>query len=544
MKRILRPGSNCMGIYGVRKCGLIVDGRDYYRAFYEAARRAERYILLAGWQFDSDVRLLRGKAGAGAGDTRLLSFLSRLCRRNPGLRIYILAWDFAEIYLIDREWFQGWIFNWTADGRLLFRFDDRHALGASHHEKFAVIDGVTAFAGGMDICANRWDDRRHLADNPDRKNPKGKPYEPYHDTQSCHVGPVAQTLAEIFKVRWENSGGEKLELPHRGGEFPADISLTLPVHAGEVAISRTRAMTMVPPQESIQEIRGLYIDALQAAEKLIYIENQYFTSEAIYRTLTNRLTAKDRPRLQVVLVLPRSQHAISEAIALGLTQAKMLKSLEDVASQNGHSLGIYYSLAEPGKRGIPTYIHSKLMAVDDRFLTLGSANTSNRSMGLDTELNVSWEAYSEEHEDLILSIRAARVSLLREHAGLGDDGEIDIETIRGLVDRLNGLADSGDYNIRRHTMETIIDERALPWNFKPEKLMLDPERPVVEENVFEFISHDRTGIFSGGITILNDLLARRETGFLKRLLFFLWRRWWVPLAAALALALALWLVLR
>jgi phospholipase D1/2 len=151
------------------------------------------------------------------------------------------------------------------------------------------------------------------------------------------------------------------------------------------------------------------------------------------------------------------------------------------------------------------------MIVDDRFMTMGSANTSNRSMGLDTELNVSWEAYSEGQEGLIHSIRSARTSLLREHAGLDDTVEIDIETVSWLVKRLDDLADSGKYRLRRHTMETIIHERMLPTDFKPEKLMLDPEKPIVEENIFELISHDKTGIFSKRITILSDLLIRRQT---------------------------------
>ncbi len=544
MKRILRPSVNCMGIYGVRDSGLIVDGHDYYRAFYEAAKKAERYILIAGWQFDSDVRLIRGETEENAGDTRLLPFLNGLCEKNPELNIYILAWDFAEIYLIKREWFQEWVFNWTTRERVHFRFDDRHAVGASHHEKFVVIDGAMAFAGGMDICANRWDDRRHLAENPDRRNPKGKPYEPYHDTQSCHVGRVAQELAGLFKARWEKSGGGKLYLHSNAGDYRAEPWATIPIHADEIAISRTRAKTLVPPQESIQEIRGLYIDALGSAEKLIYIENQYFSSEAVYRALINRMRTRDRSKLEIVLVLPKSQHAITEAIALGLTQAKMLKSLGDTATKEGHSIGIYYSLSEPWQREIPVYVHSKLMIVDDRFMTLGSANTSNRSMGLDTELNISWEAYSEEREGLVRSIRDARTSLLREHAGLGDEREIDLETIGGLVEKLNGLADSGKHRLRRHTMETIIDERLLPKDFNPEDLMLDPEKPILEENVFDFISHDKTGIFSEGITILSDILTRRETGILKQLLLFMWRRWWVPLAAALFLALALWLALR
>lgn len=311
-----------------------------------------------------------------------------------------------------------------------------------------------------------------------------------------------------------------------------------------MAISRTRAKTIAPAQDSVQEIRSLYIDAIEAAEELIYIENQYFSSQAVYKALVGRLRAKDRPKLQVVLVLPRGQHAITEAIALGLSQAKMLKLLGDVASEEGQSVGIYYCLGEPKDRDVPVYIHSKLLVVDDRFMTVGSANTSNRSMGLDTELNVSWEAQPKEQEGLIRSIRAARAGLLREHAGVGDDEDIELESAGGLVQRLDELADSGNYRIMRHTMETIIDERILPGDFEPEDLMLDPEKPVVEENVFELISHDKTGIFSQGITILRELLVRRETGVMKRLLRLIWKHWWIFIVAALLLTLALWLILR
>ncbi len=436
------------------------------------------------------------------------------------------------------------MFNWTTNERLSFRFDDRHAVGASHHEKFVVIDGEVAFVGGMDICANRWDNSLHLADNPDRTNSKDEPYEPYHDTQSLHTGQIVQELAGLFRTRWENSGGGTLDLPTPNGNFSVETGSTLPIDATEVALSRTRAKTIVPPQDSVREIRALYADAIEAAEDIIYIENQYFSSEVVYRAMINRFQAKDRTRLQVVLILPKKQHAFIEAVTLGLAQAKMLKSLKDVASQEGHAMGIYYCLSEPSDREIPVYIHSKLMVVDDSFLTMGSANTSNRSMGLDTELNVSWEAHSGEHKSLIQAIRAARKSLLKEHTGVGDE-DMDLETISGLVKRLDELADSGTCRLRKHTMETIIDERILPKDFNYEELNLDPEKPVLEENVFELISHDKTGIFADGITILSDIITHRETGVLKSLLRLIWReRLWLLLAAALLLALALWFTLR
>ena len=60
VRQILQPDKNCWTISEVTESGLLIDGRDYYRAFYQAARSAEDYILISGWQFDSDVALLRG----------------------------------------------------------------------------------------------------------------------------------------------------------------------------------------------------------------------------------------------------------------------------------------------------------------------------------------------------------------------------------------------------------------------------------------------------------------------------------------------------
>ncbi len=37
-------------------------------------------------------------------------------------------------------------------------------------------------------------------------------------------------------------------------------------------------------------------------------------------------------------------------------------------------------------------LHSKVMIVDDEWLRIGSANLSNRSMGMDTECDVTLEA--------------------------------------------------------------------------------------------------------------------------------------------------------
>ena len=108
---ILKPGRNCWHVGEVTKTGLLVDARDYYRAFYHTARAARRYILISGWQIDSNVVLLRGEDAKSAGEEApLISFLNNLCEQNSALRIFILAWDFSMVYSLDREWFQEWYF--------------------------------------------------------------------------------------------------------------------------------------------------------------------------------------------------------------------------------------------------------------------------------------------------------------------------------------------------------------------------------------------------------------------------------------------------
>src|SRR6478672_9491811 len=105
MSSILRAGQNFWCERPVDRIGLLVDGDDYYRAFYDAAQQAQHYILLAGWQFDSDACLLRGpEAEQAALPVTLKKYLDALCQRNESLRIYILAWDFHAVFALEREW--------------------------------------------------------------------------------------------------------------------------------------------------------------------------------------------------------------------------------------------------------------------------------------------------------------------------------------------------------------------------------------------------------------------------------------------------------
>src|SRR5688572_21706187 len=118
MQAILQAERNYWCEGPVSSAGILVDADDYYRAFYEAGQNASAYILLAGWQFDTDACLLRGPEAANAAlPVTLLAYLNALCQRRPELRIYILAWDFHAIFALERQWMQDLRFKWLTSER-------------------------------------------------------------------------------------------------------------------------------------------------------------------------------------------------------------------------------------------------------------------------------------------------------------------------------------------------------------------------------------------------------------------------------------------
>lgn len=477
---ILVPGRNCWTAAApVHASGLLIDGRNYYRSFYRAAQQAQRYLLIAGWKFTSDVRLLRGIDAADAGgEVHFLPFLQGLLRQKPDLRIYVLAWDFSAIYSWEWEAELDRKFN-SPDGRLQFRFDNHHPFGASHHQKFAVVDGSIGFVGGFDFNGDDWDDRDHRPHHPERGD-GGTHHGPYHDVQACLVGAAAEELARYFQMRWLSAGHEKLDLPPARATHFGDVGL--PVASTRVALSLNQPWTAAGAS-SVNQIKQLYCDAIAAARSLIYIENQYVTAEAIADALEGRMRNAGLPLLDIAIIQPKQLPGWVEAATLEPLRLKQLDELARVAAATGHRLGFYYSAAGPqGDSEVATLIHSKVMIVDDRFLTVGSANLSNRSQGLDTELNASWEAGADE-EELRASIRQVRADLLAEHCGLcGDRDAMHIlARSEGLVALLDHITTAPWSRLRPLRRSNVVEDR--PWLTQLERLgfSLDPARPIIEE---------------------------------------------------------------
>ena len=160
-------------------------------------------------------------------------------------------------------------------------------------------------------------------------------------------------------------------------------------------------------------MEALYLDAIAAARRSIYIEAQYFTSTAIAEALEKRLRDPGGP--EVLLILPRDAAGWLEQNTMTVLRTRLLTRL-----RAADRLGVWRVLSCCPKLGDSCInVHSKILVVDDTLVRVGSSNLSNRSMGLDTGCDLAIEAADDAR---IGGIAHFRDRLLGEHLGVASEG--------------------------------------------------------------------------------------------------------------------------
>ena len=429
---IIQPGRNCWRLDRADRFYCIQDAADYFQLVRRALLDARHAVFILGWDIASAIDLAPGVAGADA-PTRLDALIAFVANRRPHLRIYILIWDYGALYTLEREPLTRWRFRWRMPRRVRFGFDDHHPVGGSHHQKIVVVDDQLAFCGGIDLTGHRWDTSDHRLEEPARKTIMGRAYDPYHEVQAMVSGPAATSLGVLSRDRWRSIGYD--QLPPVGTAsadlWPSDIAPDL--SGVDVAISRT-----MPPSDllpAIRECEALFHDSIARAKRLIYIENQYFTDDTLAGALAARLTERDGP--EIVIVVPKECHGWLERQSMGAFRDVAFRRLTD-ADTSGRLRLVYPSASRA--HGVPTFVHSKVMIVDEELVRIGSANFARRSMGMDTECDLAVEAGGDAR--VRAGIRRIRDRLVAEHLGLAVDAvspEIErIGSLCALIDAHQG----------------------------------------------------------------------------------------------------------
>ena len=338
---------------------ILIDGDQALPAIAEALRSASSHVHLTGWHFSPDFALERD------GEPLVLrNVLGELAER---LDVRVLVWAGAPLPLFRPS--RGDVR--TMRDRLVGNTKIQCALDAKerplhcHHEKTIVIDDRIAFVGGIDLTyesGDRYDWNHH----PPRASVG------WHDACSRFEGPAVADVAEHFRMRWHEVTGETLEAvrqPEPAGDVELQIVRTVPESIYEAK------------PKGVFSILEAYTRALKAAERLVYIENQFLWSPEIEAVLADKIANPPHPDFRVVLVLPAKPNSGSD------DTRGMLACLLEADDNRGHVLACTL-FAQNGALADPVYVHAKVAIIDDAWLTLGSANLNEHSLFNDTEMNV------------------------------------------------------------------------------------------------------------------------------------------------------------
>jgi phospholipase D1/2 len=471
----LEPGRNCWRIARASRASLIVDGCDYFRLVRQAMLKAQRQIMLVGW--DLDTRIALDEPGGKDDPPNCLGpLLSWLVKHRPELRIYILAWGGMAYKVLGRGTTLARMAAWRAGRHIQFKLDSAHPRAASHHQKIAVIDDRLAFCGGIDVTADRWDRREHLDDEPGRRRPTThRRYDPWHDATMAVDGAAALALGDLARLRWEAATGDHLASAGPGGDAWPD-ELKPDFHDVDIAIARTRARH--GRLSEVREIEALFTDLVAGARRFVYIETQYFASRIVAEAVGRRLAEPDGP--EFVVVNPKTGAGWLDESVMGPARAELVKALE---RRDRYGRFRIYTPVTQG--GADIYVHAKIMIVDDLVLRVGSANINNRSMGLDSECDLLIDAHLPANRGAEKTIARLRSDLLAEHLG-ADPADVaaafaETGSLIAAVERLRGTAGRTLLPFRPPEFSAVLTEVA-------KKELLDPEGP---DQPFEPIAGNR-----------------------------------------------------
>lgn len=433
------------------RAAFLIDMEAYFDAAMAAMKAARRTVHLLNWAFEADTHLHPQPGGGGPKSDRIGDFLVELARR-PELEVRVLCWFSVMPVAATQRFFP--FMDWLAfrGSNVRFVLDGELPLGACHHQKMIIVDDAIAFCGGGDIGPDRWDTPKHLDNDPRRERTRrdNKGFDSRHEVMGVVDGSAARALGDVFRDRWEAATQERLE-PVEIDEATAWPGPVAPVFSDlRVGLSRTRSAWRT--RGEVRENEALHVLAIREAKTCIYMENQYFTSPLIAEELAKRLQEPGGP--EVVLITTQHSPSYFDQMTMDRTRLVFLKTLWD-ADLYGR-FQIYSPVTAMGRTII---VHAKLTIIDDSLMRIGSSNINNRSLGYDTECDMSFEATGPGSDANRAEITRLRDQLLTHWLGCPHEAfAAALEQFGGVGAALEGMRNSGHCRLR-----PIRLERLKPW---------------------------------------------------------------------------------
>jgi phosphatidylserine/phosphatidylglycerophosphate/cardiolipin synthase-like enzyme len=342
------------------KLEILIDGAEALPRISEALSGARTGVNIAGWHITPDFGLDRDE-----GARRLRDHLGELAER---VEVRVLLWAGAPLPVFSprRSQVRRVRDELTQGTKIRCALDSHERPMHCHHEKLVIVDGEVAFVGGIDLTSlggDRFDSGEHPA--------RGKIG--WHDASSRLEGPAVADVADHFASRWHEVTGERLP----STPPPA------PVGGHEVQVIRTVPEKIYDflPQGDFRILES-YQRALRSARSLIYLENQFLWAPQVVEILLDKLRDPPSELFRVVVVLPAKPNNGADDTRGQLAQ------LAEADDGSGRFLAATLQ-SRTGRLAGPLYVHAKIAIVDDRWLTIGSANLNEHSLFNDSEMNVA-----------------------------------------------------------------------------------------------------------------------------------------------------------
>jgi phosphatidylserine/phosphatidylglycerophosphate/cardiolipin synthase-like enzyme len=359
---------------------VLIDGAQAFPAIAHAIESARDSIHIAGWHVEPGFEMVRGERPSVLGE-----MLAEAAQR---VDVRVLVWAGAPVpaFHPTRKEVAQTVETLTRGTKIRAESDPREHPFHCHHEKIVIVDGQVAFVNGIDMT-NFAGDRFDQPDHPARRRLG------WHDVGTRIHGPAVADVHDHFALRWRELTGEQLELDRP------------PAPAGETTVQVVRTVSEgmydAIPRGDFRILES-YIRAIRNAQRFVYLENQFLWSPEIVTLLADKLRNPPCDEFRAVVLLPQRANNGQDD-----TSGQVSVLIDADHGPDRFLAATIRSLT--GTRDDPLYVHAKVGIVDDRWMTVGSANLNAHSLMNDTEMNVVTD-----DPDLV---RETRVRLWAEHLG-------------------------------------------------------------------------------------------------------------------------------
>ncbi len=256
---------------------LLEDGPATYAAMFAAIRNATRSINFATYIFEQDDV---GRQFAG-----LLAE-----KRRQGVEVNVV-YDSVGCIATPKAFFD----SMAKDGIQVVEFNPVNPLNAVRgwqlnnrsHRKLLIVDGNTAFVGGINISDVY--SGGSFGATGSRAHPAPRSGASWRDTHLQIAGPVVAEFQKVFLQSWEKQKGK----PLAGADLPA-----LSPKGGHIV----RAIASTPDQQR-NELYLTLLSAVTFAARNIYLTNAYFVPDPQFLEALRAAAARG---VDVKLILPAS----------------------------------------------------------------------------------------------------------------------------------------------------------------------------------------------------------------------------------------------